>query len=211
MPGISLFFSLSDNDVKYLSNYFKAQIFEYKKESTIMTNIKNTNSIGYIIEGEVAVIRYEYNGNRTIIEHLNEQASFGKFLTPDINNDLTIQALENTKIILFDYDTILKTYKSSNSIHQTFLNNIFMYLSNEINTNIERINILSKRSIRDKLLEYFDNLANQALSKNINLPCTYTTLADYLGIDRCAMMRELKNLKDDGLIVTYGKKVILKY
>ena len=123
MPGISLFFSLSDNDVKYLSNYFKAQIFEYKKESTIMTNIKNTNSIGYIIEGEVAVIRYEYNGNRTIIEHLNEQAAFGKFLTPDINNDLTIQALENTKIILFDYDTILKTYKSSNSIHQTFLNN----------------------------------------------------------------------------------------
>ena len=71
----------------------------------------------------------------------------------------------------------------------------------------ERIEILTKRTIRDKLLKYFNSMTKRNSSRVIYLPFTYTDLADYLGIDRAAMTRELKNLKDEGFIVTKGKMI----
>lgn len=211
MHDISLFSGLGESDVKYLLNYFKVVAIEYKKDSTIITNIRNTNTIGYIEDGEAAIIRYEYNGNRTIISHIKNKDVFGKFFTSDINNDLTIKAISDTKVYLFNYEYIIKNYKSSNGVQQKFLNNLLICLSNQLETITEHVNVLSQRSIREKLLEYFNQLQLKNLSKTINLPFTYTMFADYLGVDRCAMMRELKYMKDDGLIVTYGTKIIIKY
>ena len=48
-------------------------------------------------------------------------------------------------------------------------------------------------------------------SKSFNLNYSYTDLADYLAIDRSAMMRELKNLKEDRLIKDVNKKITLLF
>ena len=48
-------------------------------------------------------------------------------------------------------------------------------------------------------------------SKHIYLPFTFTGLADYLAIDRTAMSRELKNLKDEGFIEIKNKRIDLLY
>ena len=43
-------------------------------------------------------------------------------------------------------------------------------------------------------------LSTRKLSKTFTLPFSLTDLADFLSIDRSAMMRELKLLKEDGFI-----------
>ena len=75
----------------------------------------------------------------------------------------------------------------------------------------ERIELLTKRSIRSKLLHYFETESKKEHSKSFNLKYSYTDLADYLSIDRSAMMRELKNLKDDKLIQDVNKKITILY
>ena len=45
----------------------------------------------------------------------------------------------------------------------------------------------------------------------IYLPFSYTNLANYLAMDRTAMARELKNLKDEGLILTKGRMIKILY
>ena len=74
-----------------------------------------------------------------------------------------------------------------------------------------RIEILTKKTIRNKLLEYFKIVSTKNNSKNIYLPFTFTDLADYLAIDRSAMTRELKNLKGEGFIEIKGKRITLLY
>ena len=74
----------------------------------------------------------------------------------------------------------------------------------------ERIQVLSQKTIRERLLEYFKLMSKQQKSKKITLPFTYTELADYLGINRSAMYRELNNLKDEKQI-SINKKVISLY
>ena len=74
-----------------------------------------------------------------------------------------------------------------------------------------RIELLTKKNIRDKLLSYFDILSSKNLSKTIMVPFSYTDLADYLSIDRSAMMREISYLIDEGFIEKKGKKIKLLY
>lgn len=74
-----------------------------------------------------------------------------------------------------------------------------------------RIELLTKRSIRDKILGYFTMLSTRNLSKSFSLPFSLTDLADYLSVDRSAMMRELKLLKEDGFIEKNGNKITLIY
>ena len=38
---------------------------------------------------------------------------------------------------------------------------------------------------------------------------SYTTLAEYLSVDRSAMMRELKKMKDEHLVEVAGRQVTL--
>ena len=74
-----------------------------------------------------------------------------------------------------------------------------------------RIELLTQRSTRDKLLRYFSLLSTRNLSKSFELPFSLTDLADYLSVDRSAMMRELKLLKEDGFIEKVGNRIILLY
>ena len=84
-------------------------------------------------------------------------------------------------------------------------------MSNKISINNNRIEILTNKTIRNKLLAYFKIVSKRNNSKIIYLPYNYTDLADYLAIDRSAMYRELKNLKEEGLIEIKDKKIRLKF
>ena len=73
----------------------------------------------------------------------------------------------------------------------------------------ERVDVLSRRSIREKLLCYFQQQAEHAGSSTFILPFSLSVLADYIATDRSAMMRELKRLKDEGLVRSDGRKITL--
>ena len=68
-----------------------------------------------------------------------------------------------------------------------------------------KIDILSQRSIKDKILTYLKKEALKKNSKTFTIPYSFQELADYLCIDRSAMMRELKNLQKEKKIKKEGR------
>ena len=73
----------------------------------------------------------------------------------------------------------------------------------------ERVDVLSRRSIREKLLCYFRQLAGKAGNDTFTLPFSLSVLADYIATDRSAMMRELKRLREEGTVESDGRKFTL--
>ena len=71
--------------------------------------------------------------------------------------------------------------------------------------------VLEKKQIRDKLLEYFDIQYRKTRSRTITLPFSLKDLADYIAINRSAMFRELKSLKEENFIKIDGKRITLLY
>ena len=72
-----------------------------------------------------------------------------------------------------------------------------------------RINMISKRSLRRKLTAYFDYLREKTGSSSFEVETSLSQLAGFLCADRTSMMRELKNMCDEGLIERRGRRITL--
>lgn len=180
------------------------QIKSIKKNDTITTYIKNRNQICILKKGNADIIRYDKNGNKTIIETLKSNDVFGEVFFPiKTNSELFVIAKTNCEVIFFLYNDILK---HSNNFNTNLLN---LFLNRTIKQNI-RIELLTKRSIREKLLSYFSFLSIEYNKKDFTLPLSYTDLADYLSIDRSAMMREIQHLQKENIIIKNGYNIVLK-
>ncbi len=75
--------------------------------------------------------------------------------------------------------------------------------------NYQRIEIMSHKSIRERLLAFFYSLEKKPSSNKISIPYSFTDLADYLVLDRSAMMRELTKMQNEHLIIKNGKEITL--
>ena len=205
----SIFEGIEEEDIKKMLKCFDAKTRTFKKDRTIVTNIINIKMIGIILEGTANVERYDYNGNRSIIEKLEKNSVFGEVFSR-LGSDISVIATSDCEVLFIEYEYLIKRCKKGCIYHSILTNNVLQLLSKKIVDLNKRLEILSKRTIRDKLLSYFELLANNNPKRSFNLPFTYTDLADYLSIDRSAMMREIKNLKEEGFIETNGKKITLK-
>ena len=92
-----------------------------------------------------------------------------------------------------------------------FFRNLFDIINNKYKKSNERIRVLEKKQIREKLLEYFEIENKKSYQKNIYLPLTLKELADYISVNRSAMFRELKTLKEEKIIQVKGNKITLLY
>ncbi len=207
---VSIFNKISVNNQKKLLKLLEANTIFFKKDNAISSMIKG-NIIGVVIEGYAQIIRTDYNGNRTIIEELVEGSVFGSFISSLNNNEYNVLTKEDTKIIFFDYEFIINFENNGYSYYNQFIKNLLEITTELIDEKNKKIEILTQKTIRDKLLTYFEMNFKKTGSKNIYLASSYTDLADYLAIDRSAMSRELKNLKNEGFITTKGRKITLLY
>lgn len=207
MVNCELFKDISDMEFQKIVKCFNVRNISYKKEQNILSNTKNAGTVGIVVSGEAQLVHYDYNGNRTILAEYTEGDVFGDIFSNIGNGEISVQAKHDSEIMFLDYDHIINRCKKNCPYHNTIIQNMLTILSKRIYDQNERIEILTKRTIRDKLLKYFNSRTKATSSRVIYLPFTYTDLADYLGIDRAAMMRELKNLKDEGFISTKGKMI----
>ena len=186
-------------------------IYKYNKNEEIFYTLKSKNIIGIVTEGSAQIVYSEYNGNEIVLENLQKDSIFGSNISAISNDNCQIIAKEYTEILVIDYNTLLNPNNLKYAYFNTFLRNLFEITNMKFKENNERMRVLEKKQLRDKLLEYFDIQYRKTRSRTINLPFNLKDLADYLAVNRSAMFRELRNLKDDRLIEVRNKKIILLY
>lgn len=206
----NLFTKISEKNQEKILKILEASTLNFKPNCQILTSVKLDNMIGIVLLGYMQIIRTDYNGNRTIIEELTENDVFGTTIS-SLTDECEIITKEETKIVIIDFNNILNDVENNLSYYKQFIKNLLEIYTDKINTKNERIEILTKKTIRDKLLEYFKIVSKRNNSKKIYLTMTYIELADYLAVDRSAMTRELKNLADERLIKREDKKITLLY
>lgn len=207
----NLFANLSDKEIKKLMQVLKANTFTYRKDVNILSNVNRGDFIAIIDSGNIQLICNDYNGNKTIIEDLSTGEIFGS-LTYSLNNDeLSCITKEETQITYIEYNQITNDEIIKNDFYIIFVKNLIKLLSDQLNRSNQRIELLTQRTTRDKLLGYFRNQVGSKSNKSFTMPITYTELASYLSVDRSSMTREIAYLKEDGLIKTNGRRITLLY
>lgn len=206
-----LFDGVCEDDCNRMLVCMKATKRKYFTEEELYSYDTPQKMVGILLNGQACVVRYEYNGSRTILEHLYPKSIFGEKLsfTPNDNSCIAIVAQSNCEVLFIDYQHITQSCHNACACHTRLIRNMLQLLSDKTRTLSERVEVLSQRSIREKVLCYFMQLATGIGTNTFDLPFTMLDLADFLSVNRSAMIREIGKMKDEGLIRIDKKTVTL--
>lgn len=208
---IDPFRKIDDKDKIKLLKLIEGFTYKFNKNVDILTKLKLDDSIGILIKGSAYINKIDYNGNKTIVDELLENSIFSSKILFISDSKYELITKSDTEIIIIDYPNLINNINNNTYYFNQFIKNLLSIVIDITNKRNERIEILTKKSIRNKILEYLNIESKKHSSKNIYLPFSYTDLADYLAIDRCAMTRELKHLKEEGFIKIDDKRITLLY
>lgn len=207
-----LFNDISEEELQRMFKCFGATVKQYKTGDMIIRQGDLVNKIYMIIEGEVNIEKDSYWGRRIIVQKLYQYNNIALCLAASQNTESTISATcsKNTTILSFNFNKCATMCTNACTHHVSLIQNMFKILSRENMELLEKIENISQKSIRDKLLTFLSNESIKHKSEIFEINFNRQELADYLNIDRSAMSFEMSKLKNEGIINFKKNKFRLK-
>ena len=208
---MSPFDNLTNTQKSKLFNLLNIHTYKFQKNENMISTFKSENIIGIILYGSANLVNSDKNGNEIILELLKKDSVFGTNISVINDRNSQLIAKEETEIVIINYELLFNNQYINYNYFNIFINNLFKIISLKYKKTNDKLRVLSQKTIRDKLLEYFEIQYQKKHSRVIELPFSLKELADYLVVNRTSMFRELKYLKEDRFIKTKGKKITLLY
>ncbi len=209
-----LFDGLDRAQINEVLGCFGAIIKKYDSDETIAQFPSDTlgaRTVGIIIEGTAQLSLYDVEGETYFSQIYSGEGVFGSmFLSLSTDDYYVIEAKTKCTVAYTDFERISEFCENVCPIHVRFSRNLYRLIVAQSRSDTRRLSIISKKTLRDKLLSYFSLCANDAQSSEFNINITLSELAKYLCADRSAMMREMKKLKDDGILEAKGSHIKLR-
>lgn len=206
-----LFRNIRYEEYQRMLNCFQAVQKSYLAEEQIYDFAEpKQDVIGVVERGSASLIRIDEAGVATVLENMERGGVFGRHLAfaGSLGDSLEVVARTPCDILFIDYVHLLRRCENACAHHSILVQNMLELLSDKAQTLSERVDVLSRRSIREKLLCYFRQQAAKSGGSFV-LPFSLSVLADYIASDRSAMMRELRRLKEQGVLQTDGRRITL--
>ncbi len=126
---------------------------------------------------------------------------------PDNRFPVQATATEDSTAIVIPKQVVLKMLARNETLLKNYLD-----ISATFAARLSRkLHFMSFRTIRQKLAMYLLDLSRKTGSDTVLLDRTHLSLAEFFGVSRQALERELKQMAADGLIGIDGKQITLPY
>lgn len=203
-----LFKDMTAEEIELTLSCSGAVCTTYKKGEMIFREEDEPRRLHILLEGGVRVGYDSIDGNRRILGSFSD--------TGDVFGDILLflgkeqygvfaQAMTETKIVLLPRDFMTGTCQNGCGHHKQMTSNLLMiFAKNAYGLNM-RMRVLSCPTLRQKIAKMFSVYNDKEMSKPINM--TREELAEFLGVTRPSISRELMKMQDDGLIEIKGRKI----
>lgn len=202
-----LFRYIKPQEIEMLLGCLRPKIRHFNKNDNVLVEGKALDRFGILLSGKLQIVQYDYFGNRTILSSLHPVQLFAEaFAYVDAKFPLTVEVCEKSTVLFLDSTKCARTCQRRCLFHTEIAYNLLHILARK-NVNLtQKIECMSQRTTREKLLTF---LSLQALAKGSNefeIPYNRQELADYLGVDRSAMAAEISKLRKEGKLESKKNK-----
>ena len=193
---------VGDDDISTMLTCLGARLLTYKKGEHVLRQGEHLSDILVLAEGSLHIQRDDYWGNRSILGHIGVGEIFGEaYVAPESGTLLNdVIAVEDSAVFFFDVKRVISTCSSACRFHTMVVQNLFFAISEKNRGLVQKLDYMSRRTTREKLLSYLSEEAKKQNSASITLPFNRQQLADYLSVDRSAMSNELCKMRDEGIL-----------
>ena len=171
----------------------------YQAGDIIMHQGDEVHHIGIVTSGSATGKKYTANGEEIIVQLLTQNKIFGDVLSgaDGFASPVTVQAHTDCTILFINYEKLL--YSPHPQAHR-ILQNMIQNISLKYFTQNKRMEILMMKSVRNKVMAYLEWQAAANNSRSFSIGMDRQLMADFLGVERSALSRELSRMKTDKLI-----------
>ena len=202
LKKMDLFQGIETENLGAILKCLGARECAYKKDEVIWFAGDDNDSVGILLSGQLNLIKEDILGNRNIIAKIGPPNLFGEVAvcarlkeTP-----LTVQAASPAQVLFIQIDRLINTCTNACAFHNRLVKNLLTVIAkNSLRLN-EKIDYLHQKTIRSRLALYLVNQIAMQGKTEIVLEYNRDELADYLGVNRSALSRELAHLKEEGLL-----------
>ena len=197
-----LFADLSEMECRAMMHCLKTKIKLYTKNQIIVQQGDEPDYILLVLKGGGKVLSVDTQGEIHINDLLTEGDVFGLDNLYDDSLILknTFVATEKVVVMEINKHRLLNPCPNKCFRHEMVLKGMIRMLAKQNSKLSDQFLFMNKKTTREKLIAYFNYLANKANSNYFTLPFNKTDLASYLAVDRSAMSTELKRMKEQNII-----------
>ncbi|MBZ2174252.1 Crp/Fnr family transcriptional regulator [Schnuerera sp. xch1] len=208
ITSISLFSSFTKEELSIIFSSLKYQIREYRKGQTIHLQNELCSTLDIIIDGRVVVQHIDEDGNILTINVFSNRGIIGASLLFSNRNyyPMTIESIDNTIILHMQRDLVLELCKNN----VDFMVKLMTIISDRSIILTDKINMISLKTIRQKIIDYLRYEFHIQRNKVIKLNMSKKELAERLGIQRSFLSRELNKMRKDGLVEYDARTITIK-
>jgi CRP-like cAMP-binding protein len=197
-----LFYGIQPEDRKAMLGCIGYHIGTFKKGDIVAFEEENIKHIGILLSGAVDMIKEDLWGNKTMLVRMRKDELFGETFACGSDNlsVVTFMVSEDAKILFLPFDRVMHSCTMACQFHHRLIENMVHIIADKNRDLMRKVEVVSKRTIREKLLAYLSIQAQIQESRYFEIPLGRVELAEYLCVDRSALTRELAKMKEDGLI-----------
>lgn len=196
----TLFAGMTEDEIRKHFGTFSAFFKAYDKGEILNMTGTPLTRFGLVVYGCVEILTDDIEGNRAMMAEVVAGNTFGESLCflQTQNPDIYICAAENAGVFWLSPQRL---FSGEFSAETAILEKRFaeMIAKRTLAMN-HRIQILSKLTLRDKIMTYFSFLAKNNFSDCLTVPFNREDMATYIGTNRSALSRELSAMQKEGIL-----------
>ena len=204
-----LFKGLTEEQTDRALQILKAEFREYRKGEFLHHAGQPMSRFSLVLYGAVRVCTDDIEGNRMIMADVPPGVTFGESLCfLKIPEPMVYAcAAEDTGVLWLSPEACFSDRADAELELQRRFTALLAERALAMN---DRIQILSKLTLRKKLVAFFTNASRKAGSRTFSVSMNRDDMADYIGTNRSALSRELAEMKREGILDYYRNSFQLR-
>ena len=176
----------------------------YKKGVTVHEQGESCKTLEIVLSGSLIAYSLSQNGSETVMFEFTKGGIIGANLLFSDNGayPLNIYCLTDCCLLHMTKDAVSEFLKN-----YSFVMRYIKSLSQNSQGMNRKIAMFTQKSLRENILDYLAVQTVRQQSATITLPVTKKQLADYFGVQRPSLFRELKRLVDEGIITIDNHRI----
>ena len=199
--AMNIFDNISESEKHLLYKCVKAVLKNYKKGELVFSVDENIDSIVYVIEGNIELTKNDYNGNEIILTRLGNEEIFAEtFVCAGAKSIVQAKAIDNTKVLFLNFNNILNICPQNCIFHKKLLENLIKIIAQKNLFLQDRLEMFSHKTLKERIIYLLTKYKSAKDNSVFEIPYSREQMAQYLGVNRSALSKELAKLKSEKIL-----------
>ena len=210
LENVELFEGISQESIDAMIHCFKAEIRKFRKGDTVIVYSPELEYLCVMLSGKSHLYSVDSEGEDTLLEHYMKDDIFGEvFALPYGSLGYVVEADSDCEVMFIRFSEISGRCENACEHHTQLTNNLFHLSAKKAQMMALRINMISKKTVRQKLEAYFDYMMEKTGSIQFETEMSLSQLSSYLCVDRTSLMREMRLMREEGILKSSGRNITL--